>query len=73
MRGVLKRRRPASEHAAAGGPAAGAGPEPTSCGLLTCPHCGLRLETLVFRCPRCLEDVPLGCSGDCRSCGKARR
>lgn len=43
---------------------------PRQCGLLTCPECGLELETLVLRCPRCLATIPLGCSGNCRECGK---
>jgi hypothetical protein len=77
MRGALKRRRrteqapaPKPRAAEAGGATTAA---PPACGLLTCPHCGLRLETLAFRCPRCLGDIPLGCSGNCRACGKAGR
>jgi len=66
MRSLLKRR-PKTK-------AVTAGPHPAAtCGLLTCPHCGLRLETPAFRCPRCLEDIPLGCGGNCRECGKASR
>ncbi len=42
------------------------------CGLLTCPECGLQLETLTLRCPRCLATIPLDCSGNCSECGKAR-
>ena len=42
-----------------------------ACGLLTCPECGLRLETLTLRCPRCHATIPLGCSGNCAECGKA--
>jgi hypothetical protein len=41
-----------------------------ACGLLICPDCGLRLETLTLRCPRCLGTIPLGCSGNCKQCGK---
>jgi hypothetical protein len=43
-----------------------------TCGLLTCPGCGLQLESLVLRCPRCRAEIPLGCSGNCRECGKAK-
>lgn len=67
MRGLLKRRAQAESM-----PAPAATPTPASCGLLACPHCGLQLETLAFRCPRCLGHLPLGCSGNCRACGKAR-
>lgn len=80
MRGLLRRRRPAapSTPAAVAGtpgatatrPATVASAGPSACGLLKCPHCGLRLETLALRCPRCRTDIPLGCSGDCRACGK---
>jgi hypothetical protein len=41
-----------------------------ACGLLTCPECGLRLETLTLRCPRCRATIPLGCGGNCSECGK---
>jgi hypothetical protein len=64
MRGMLKR-------GAATAPHPGASPTArTTCGLLTCPGCGLQLESLVLRCPRCRADIPLGCSGNCRECGK---
>jgi hypothetical protein len=43
----------------------------SKCGLLTCPHCGLGFETLTLRCPRCRADIPLGCEGNCSTCGKA--
>jgi hypothetical protein len=64
MLGVLKRRErslPAKPTAA----------EPAKCGLLACPHCGLAFETLTLRCPRCRADIPLGCGGNCSTCGKA--
>jgi hypothetical protein len=48
------------------------GASAAGCPLLTCSHCGLKLETFAFRCPRCLGDIPLGCSGNCRSCGKGK-
>lgn len=54
------------EAAAAAGAAA-----PAKCGLLTCPHCSLAFETLTLRCPRCRADIPLGCGGNCSTCGKA--
>ena len=56
MRGVLTRRRGEDREK-----------ERASCALLTCPHCGLQLESLAFRCPRCLHDIPLGCSGNCHA------
>lgn len=69
MRGLLKsRRRP---QAAATPMTEGAAP--ATCALLRCPQCGLELETFALRCPRCRADIPFGCSGDCRSCGKASR
>lgn len=39
---------------------------------MTCPKCGMQMDTPALRCPRCLEPLPLGCSGDCRSCGKEK-
>lgn len=57
--------------AAVPGAEAVAGTAPSQCGLLTCPHCALRLETLTLRCPRCRADIPLGCGGNCGACGKA--
>jgi hypothetical protein len=56
---------------AAEGAAVAADAAPSKCGLLTCPRCGLRLETLTLRCPRCRADIPLGCGGNCSTCGKA--
>jgi hypothetical protein len=73
MRGVLKKGRRAGvapPPAAPDYPAAAAAPSAAGCPLLTCSHCGLKLETFAFRCPRCLGDIPLGCRGNCRSCGK---
>ena len=57
--------------AAAPGAAAAAKATPSTCGLLTCPNCGLGMETLTLRCPRCRADIPLGCGGNCSTCGKA--
>jgi len=37
---------------------------------VSCPKCGLVLTQFSLRCPRCLEPLPLGCSGDCKKCGK---
>ena len=47
-------------------------PAPQSCGRLTCPECGLQMQALRLRCPRCLATIPLGCSGNCSECGKTR-
>lgn len=67
MRGLLKsRRRPQA-------PTVPEAAAPAACALLRCPQCGLELETLALRCPRCRADIPFGCGGDCRSCGKASR
>jgi len=83
MLGVLKRRgralpaKPTAVEPAAAEPAAAPSAEaaaavaPAKCGLLTCPHCGLAFETLTLRCPRCRADIPLGCGGNCSTCGKA--
>ena len=77
MRGVLKRRGRAPQVTPTSSPPAvseapgAAGAAPSQCGLLTCPHCSLRLETLALRCPRCRADIPLGCGGNCSACGKA--
>jgi hypothetical protein len=70
MRSLLKRG--TATAAPARSPDPGASPAASvTCGLLTCPGCGLQLETLVLRCPRCRAEIPLGCSGNCRDCGKA--
>jgi hypothetical protein len=37
---------------------------------MTCEQCGLVVEKLVLRCPRCLAAMPLGCGGNCKACGK---
>jgi hypothetical protein len=37
---------------------------------MTCEKCGLVLEKPTLRCPRCLAPMPLGCSGNCKECGK---
>lgn len=43
----------------------------SSCGHVTaCPRCGYLVEGLALVCPRCREELPRGCSGNCSSCGK---
>jgi hypothetical protein len=69
MRGLLKRGVATAILDADPRPDASPTPRAT-CGLLTCPGCGLQLESLVLRCPRCRADIPLGCGGNCRECGK---
>ena len=71
MRGVLKTARRQADAAESADAAAPAGGAQSQCGLLTCPQCGLRLDTLALRCPRCRADIPLGCGGNCSTCGKA--
>ncbi|WP_425800368.1 hypothetical protein ACHOLT_10460 [Desulfitobacterium sp. Sab5] len=36
----------------------------------TCPRCGYPIEGLMLVCPRCREELPRGCSGNCSACGK---
>ena len=45
-------------------------PAEVSHACLTCPQCGLVLESFALRCPRCLEPLPLGCDGNCKECGR---
>jgi hypothetical protein len=43
----------------------------SSCSMTAaCPRCGYPVEGLALVCPRCREELPRGCSGNCSSCGK---
>jgi hypothetical protein len=68
MLGVKNKNRGRATAEAATTPGQSVAAAPSACGLLACPTCGLHLETLALRCPRCRATIPLGCDGDCSRC-----
>ena len=37
---------------------------------MRCEKCGLVVQKPTLLCPRCRAAMPLGCSGNCKECGK---